>query len=807
PEYCPPALTETTYFKCQVTNPCETDTTDIVTAFVWDEFVAGEIVADQDICYNTVPACLSFSIIPTGGDTIVGYTYQWYDSFGVISGAINSTYCPPALLLTETYYCEVTNPCGVLNTNTVTITVWDEFFAGLIGFDVDPCHILTDTICSGDIPGLIGVCQNPTGGEPGIYTYQWQIDTLCNGSWYDIAGATNPDYQPQALINPSILDDGPISYCFRRIDMNLCDTIPTNSVEVVVNSLPRPFEIIGEEMVCAYTTHQYCVYPIGVDDPYTYSWSVTGGILDPTNCCDTCAIIDWGVGPLGVIIVTKENINTGCQISDTLYVQINPIPNPVITGPAIVDEGEIAVYSVPLLPNQLYSWFVTGGVIQSGGGTNEVTVTWGPAGMGHILISQKDNIYPYTGCCGFGEMDVTINPVGLPTISGVVTYNNAYSTPMNNVDVDLRDIFGVVVQSTTTHFDFGTLQNGYHDFYNVLNGDYTFDVSTGIPFGGVNATDALAIKLHAIAQPGFILTGLPLVCADVNNSGTVNATDALYVIYRTINYITSFPAGDWAFDDQPLVITGTPIVNDFMGECYGDVNGSYIPTGYKDSYNYELLTEGTRNIEPGDVFELPVRVLNKTKLGAMSLFFNYQDELVEVIDVTTIDNDNMLYTVDDNLIRIAWSNTNAYSLENDEIVLTLKLQALADITYDDQLINLSEGTEFADEFANVIENMTLKTLGVSTTGMMGYALSHNFPNPFNEYTDIQYTIPENGRIVLSVYDILGNKVATLVDAVREAGTYTERFLVQDNNPGVYIYELQVDGVTTDYTDLKKMVIK
>jgi hypothetical protein len=806
PEYCPPALTITTYYKCQVTNPCETGITNVVTAFVWDEFVAGQIIEDQEICYNTVPDCLTFSVPPSGGNTIVGYTYQWYDSFGPIAGANNTTYCPPALTGSETYYCEVTNPCGVLNTNTITITVWDEFFAGSIGFESDPCTVFTDTICSGDIPSLIDVCLNPAGGN-GTYYYQWQVDTLCNGNWYDIAGATNANYQPPALINPSVLDDGPISYCFRRIDMNFCDTIPTNSVEVVVNSLPRPFEIVGEKYVCANTTEQYCVYPIGVDDPYSYSWSVTGGILDPTNCCDSCAIIDWGLGPIGIVVVTRENEVTGCQIYDTLIVEINPIPNPVITGPVVVDEGETVVYSVPLLPNQVYSWFVTGGVILSGGGTHAVTVEWGQSGMGHILISQKDNSHPETGCCGFAELDITINPTGVPEISGVVSYNNNYGTFMNDVDIDLRDLYGVVVQSTTTHFDLGTVQHGYYDFFNVIDGNYTTDVTTTIPYGGVNATDALAIKLHAIAQPGFVLTGLPLESADVNASGTVNATDALYVIYRTINYISAFPSGDWAFDDQPLVIAGAPVVNNIMGQCYGDVNGSYIPSGFKDSYNYELLTEGTKNIEPNDVFELPVRVTSNTKLGAMSLFLNYQNELVEVIDVTSIDNDNMLYTADDKSIRIAWSSTNAYSLSSEDVIVTLTLRALSDITYDDRLIALSEGTEFANEVASVINNMTLKTLGVSTTGSVGYALSHNFPNPFTEYTDIQYTIPESGRVVLVVYDILGNKISTLVDAVHEAGTYTERFLVKDNNPGVYIYEIQVEGETSEFRDLRKMVIK
>jgi hypothetical protein len=86
-------------------------------------------------------------------------------------------------------------------------------------------------------------------------------------------------------------------------------------------------------------------------------------------------------------------------------------------------------------------------------------------------------------------------------------------------------------------------------------------------------------------------------------------------------------------------------------------------------------------------------------------------------------------------------------------------------------------------------------------------LSHNFPNPFEEYTDIEYIIPDNGKVVLSVFDILGNKITTLVDEYQKAGKYQVRFMAGDHDAGVYIYEIQVDGENSEFRDLKKMVIK
>ncbi len=799
PEYCPPALTQTTYYKCQVTNPCETGVTNIVTAYVWEDFAAGNIVNDQEICYNTAPNCLIFSNPPSGGDTIVGYTYQWYEStdnslFTLMTGETNNTLCPNPLLVDHWYYCEVTNPCGILPTDTVYIDVWEEFFAGQIGFDAPTC-LQTDTICKYYVPDCIDECQPATGGSPAGYTYQW-FESIDNVVFAAIPGATAIGYCPPALDTTT---------WFQRKDMNFCDTLFTNTVQVYVHELPPPFEITGDTMVCANATgFIYCVEP--PDSNYYYSWSVQGGLLDPTNCCGVCSTIDWGIGPLGTIIITKEDPITGCTITDTLYVQINPVPNPVITGPVIVDEGDTTMYSVPLLANYTYNWFITGGSVYAGSGTNQVTVIWGMAGQGVVMISETDNTYP-TNCCGHSQMDVTINPVGAPTISGVVTYNNAYNTQLNGVNVDLRDMYGVVIASATTHFDF-TKGNGYFEFFNIPDGNYTLGVSTAIPFGGVNATDALAIKLHAIAQPGFVLAGLPLTVADVNVSGTVNATDALYVIYRTINYITDFPAGNWAFDNVPLTVAGSAITADFMGECYGDVNKSYIPTGLKSSLDYQLLVDGVKYIEPESEFDLPINIDNELTMGAMTLNVSYAKDLVELVDVTVPDNDNMLYTVDNGNIRIAWASTNPLVLNPEDVVVTLRFKTLGEIASADQLVTLSGGSEFADEYAGILSGVTLKTTGIETsTGSAGYALSTNYPNPFTKYTDIEYTIPEPGQVKVNVYDILGNMIITLEDGNKEAGSHKVRFFVNGNNPGVYFYELKVQGEKSNYIFRRKMVIK
>ena len=78
-----------------------------------------------------------------------------------------------------------------------------------------------------------------------------------------------------------------------------------------------------------------------------------------------------------------------------------------------------------------------------------------------------------------------------------------------------------------------------------------------------------------------------------------------------------------------------------------------------------------------------------------------------------------------------------------------------------------------------------------------FVLEQNFPNPFNPSTIIRYSVPERGRVRVSVYDALGSKLTDLVDEVKEAGTYQAMFdqsrLSKQISSGVYFYQIEAGG--------------
>jgi hypothetical protein len=83
-----------------------------------------------------------------------------------------------------------------------------------------------------------------------------------------------------------------------------------------------------------------------------------------------------------------------------------------------------------------------------------------------------------------------------------------------------------------------------------------------------------------------------------------------------------------------------------------------------------------------------------------------------------------------------------------------------------------------------------------------YHLSQNYPNPFNPCTEITYALPQDGRVKLEIYNVLGQKVAVLVDAYQKAGYQTIRWNAQTLASGIYLCRLKAG----DFAQTRKMVL-
>lgn len=107
-----------------------------------------------------------------------------------------------------------------------------------------------------------------------------------------------------------------------------------------------------------------------------------------------------------------------------------------------------------------------------------------------------------------------------------------------------------------------------------------------------------------------------------------------------------------------------------------------------------------------------------------------------------------------------------------------------------------------------INNSPVPTGISTTTGIPAeFKLLQNYPNPFNPVTRIEYAIPFDSKVVLSVYDMLGKEIAALVNNnLQKAGNYSVEFNGANLMSGTYFYKLTAQGKENDFVTTKKMIL-
>jgi flagellar hook assembly protein FlgD len=83
-----------------------------------------------------------------------------------------------------------------------------------------------------------------------------------------------------------------------------------------------------------------------------------------------------------------------------------------------------------------------------------------------------------------------------------------------------------------------------------------------------------------------------------------------------------------------------------------------------------------------------------------------------------------------------------------------------------------------------------------------FALEQNYPNPFNPGTNIKFQLPKSEFVTVTIFDMLGKKVATLVNEQKEAGYYDIKFDGTNYASGMYFYKIEAGN----FTDTKKMIL-
>lgn len=174
-----------------------------------------------------------------------------------------------------------------------------------------------------------------------------------------------------------------------------------------------------------------------------------------------------------------------------------------------------------------------------------------------------------------------------------------------------------------------------------------------------------------------------------------------------------------------------------------------------------------------------------------------------------------------NIVHIG--GTSQYWWEGDRVLLaTLTFKAGDTTTVCIDTVNVSDAWQLgyyrsdAEKFCPKYNMPFCFKIGGSDVREIGeaddsrpseFSLSQNYPNPFNPVTNIQFTVLKTTQVKLEVFNIVGQKVKTLVNEEMKPGTYSTDWDGKDGDgnsvsSGIYFYRMQAD----QFTDMKKMVL-
>jgi len=725
------------------------------------------------------PVCagtsVTFTATPANGGTAP--SYQWFKN--TVAVGIGSTYSYVPFTGDQVY---------VIMTSSLSCTTGNPATSGMVTMTVNPNLQVSVSIAPSANPVCAGTSvtftATPANGGTAP-SYQWFKNTVAvgTGSTYSFVPVNGDQVYVIMTSSLSCVTGNPATSGMVTMTVN-----PNLQVSVTIVPSANP--------VCAGTSVTFTATPANGGTAPSYQWFKNTVAVGTGS---TYSYEPVNGDQVYVIMTSSLSCVTGNPAtSNEITITVNPLPTPEISGPTTVEIGQVATYTTANTSNN-FVWNAVGGTY-TGSTTNTFTITWGTAtGTGSVSVVETT---PDGACSGSYTLPVTIIPSSY-SISGVVQYNNEFNTPLNNVVIQLyKDTTYIAKTNSATQVVDGVQKQGYYQFRGLSGGTYSLVISypEGI-WSGVNATDALIIELYTCC--GYSLPGLLWNAGDVDSSGVINGTDALWAKYRVVNLTDYFPAGDWLFNNG-LITVASDTTYDIKGLCTGDVNASYIPTGFKSQSLISVVDDGTRNISTGQSFNYEIKPTLNTEIGAMTLFLGYDTRVIEVEDVKS-DIGDLQYNVTNGEIGLAWSNRNPATMNENKPIISLKMHSKEFIETPIQPFVINDGSEFANAAAIPIYDLNLKMARIAT---VSNSLSlNNYPNPFQNTTDIVYTLPEQGHVKLVLTNLYGQALRTLVDADQLAGSYTIRIDPMDDNlkPGLYLYKINVDGVTTTFVRTQKMV--
>ena len=301
----------------------------------------------------------------------------------------------------------------------------------------------------------------------------------------------------------------------------------------------------------------------------------------------------------------------------------------------------------------------------------------------------------------------------------------------------------------------------------------------------------------------------PMKC-DVNGDTTLTLVDIFKILRHIIRFellagpVDSAGSAMWAADAN-----GDHAINilDLM-KCINKSVGRVDPKLAAVEVGVEVPE--ALELRPGRRMEVPVGIETEEPLAGVLYRLRYDESVIEVGQPEVTDRCRAMDVnwgrVDDELWILVSSLGGGVMGAGQGPVLRVPLQVPEgasgewEVWFEETVVfTADERIVFADPV-----RMSLRPVSLVPTE---YSLSQNYPNPFNPETEIQYGLPKDCQVRLDVYNLLGQRVITLVDEHQEAGYWSLSWDARDTDgrevsSGIYFYTLKAET----FVATKRMVL-
>lgn len=449
-----------------------------------------------------------------------------------------------------------------------------------------------------------------------------------------------------------------------------------------------------------------------------------------------------------------------------------------------VGEQEVRIYSTSVTP--------TGELLQA------FCVTY---------VDVQDNM----NACGSGDN------LTKPVVEGHIS--TVYSDMLDDVRVSLEGQETIFEMTAEGAYAFPEMPSGGDYLVNPIKND---DVSNG-----VSTLDLVMIQRHVIGLEA--LEGAHnLIAADINKDDMISAIDIVDLRKVILGVNDTFTGNDsWRFIDANFAFsdeanpwaTAIPeeyninnltedMIVDFTAIKVGDVNNSVelpnaVSTSTEVRSNETLsLVADITDAQDGELATIPVYAESNTTLAGAQMTINLGTNVAfaaiesGVIDVAA--NNVGLRYADRGIVTFSWDNTDGIAVKAGDVLFNLVVESN---TYDNTTVAISSEITKAEAF-NVNNEVMDVELSIRSNESTGFALMQNTPNPFNNYTEISFSLPKAMNATLTVFDVNGRLLRTISSNYDEGNNTIRLEKAELGASGILYYQLQAG----DFTANRKMVV-